>query len=715
MPELTLFRDYYKITKASDEDLKKIEDEIKDIENFQDKVKTKGLPVTFEATHSALFNSNLRFYLPAKMQEGATSFLGKNGKSVKILKHHDEHSDPVGIITGAEYVSTVPDYLKDNQAVKVLTDNSFNLKLQLKAARDLLQSGIPFSDEWRGLGYIKLHGVVFDETTVSQVKNGLFDAVSTSFRSPGKAYCSVCFQNLVKDGFCDHEPGQMYSDEDDGEPNIVCGIIPGIHNYDEVSFVVFDADPLTQVSIGHKDSINNYKISVDDWKKSSEKEASNLAFSFRDFKEDKNMADSANTENVLSDAAKEVLAAIKLLRPELDDSKAEELAVELASIKDEAGKYPHQEDAGLDDETALLYALEDVETAGQEINSDEICDEMQVELKAMLDEELITQEEWEAADAKLSTEKRKSLSKSTFCGPNRSFPVPDCAHVTAARRLVGRYKGPGSKSSILACVSKKAKALGCDGAKKDAKPNTQEEVVYTAPSCDQMKVASDEQTRELFNAVEAEMISRNLKLDRPCGKCANLEDETKKAQTSLKDAEDRINSLENTLSVLREELRFQMNDYMEQVNKYVEQGAVLKSVQKDHVALMGTLSGKFESIEKAQDSLSNIDIEQELTVAKDSFKLDDVLEKLGNGMGNQNPTGNVDDPTYKDDVDNNQLLDGLSSAALASIENIRKLIKFGDTRKAKSLYAKMVSLKVIDEKLVSFDSLSVTDNKSDTE
>lgn len=68
-------------------------------------------------------------------------------------------------------------------------------------------------------------------------------------------------------------------------------------------------------------------------------------------------------------------------------------------------------------------------------------------------------------DAKLSASKRKNLSSSTFCGPNRSFPVPDCAHVTAARRLIGRYKGPGNKSAILACINRKAKSLGCDKGK----------------------------------------------------------------------------------------------------------------------------------------------------------------------------------------------------------------------------------------------------------
>lgn len=69
----------------------------------------------------------------------------------------------------------------------------------------------------------------------------------------------------------------------------------------------------------------------------------------------------------------------------------------------------------------------------------------------------------ELADAKLTTEKRKALPDSAFCGPGRSFPAPDCSHVTAARRLVGRFKGSdATKAKILACVNRRAKSLGCD-------------------------------------------------------------------------------------------------------------------------------------------------------------------------------------------------------------------------------------------------------------
>jgi hypothetical protein len=78
--------------------------------------------------------------------------------------------------------------------------------------------------------------------------------------------------------------------------------------------------------------------------------------------------------------------------------------------------------------------------------------------------------ELEAGDATLSAEQRKGLKSNTFCGPDRSFPCPDCAHVTAARRLIGRYKGPGKKSTILACVNRKAKSMGCDKSKNSFEP-----------------------------------------------------------------------------------------------------------------------------------------------------------------------------------------------------------------------------------------------------
>lgn len=82
------------------------------------------------------------------------------------------------------------------------------------------------------------------------------------------------------------------------------------------------------------------------------------------------------------------------------------------------------------------------------------------------------------SDAKLSTEQRKKLSTNVFCGPNRSFPVNDCAHYTAAKRLIGRYKGPGDTARIMACVERKGKSLGCVAEKnKDSNGEHMEEKI----------------------------------------------------------------------------------------------------------------------------------------------------------------------------------------------------------------------------------------------
>ena len=72
---------------------------------------------------------------------------------------------------------------------------------------------------------------------------------------------------------------------------------------------------------------------------------------------------------------------------------------------------------------------------------------------------------------KLTTKDRKKLKSSTFCGPNKSFPIPDCKHAAIAKTYLGRSKFPAAtKKKIAACINRKAKALKCNVSKK-AKAN----------------------------------------------------------------------------------------------------------------------------------------------------------------------------------------------------------------------------------------------------
>lgn len=67
----------------------------------------------------------------------------------------------------------------------------------------------------------------------------------------------------------------------------------------------------------------------------------------------------------------------------------------------------------------------------------------------------------------LTTKQRKKMKKSTFCGPDRSFPVNDCKHVGVAKAYLGRSNFSAStKKKIAACINRKAKQLGCTPGKK---------------------------------------------------------------------------------------------------------------------------------------------------------------------------------------------------------------------------------------------------------
>lgn len=102
---------------------------------------------------------------------------------------------------------------------------------------------------------------------------------------------------------------------------------------------------------------------------------------------------------------------------------------------------------------------------------------------------------------KLTTKDRKKLKSSTFCGPDRSFPVPDCKHVAVAKAYLGKSKfSKATKKKIAACINKKAKQLGCNTTKK-AKAN-REYPIFIELSYEQKQLYTSDifaSTRELVD------------------------------------------------------------------------------------------------------------------------------------------------------------------------------------------------------------------------
>ena len=114
---------------------------------------------------------------------------------------------------------------------------------------------------------------------------------------------------------------------------------------------------------------------------------------------------------------------------------------------------------------------------------------------------------------KLTTKDRKKLKSSTFCGPDRSFPVPDCKHVAVAKTYLGRSKFSAStKKKIAACINRKAKQLGCNTSKK-AKASEHELPRFIELSYEEKKLYSSDVFESTKRLVEESINNPDMDLD----------------------------------------------------------------------------------------------------------------------------------------------------------------------------------------------------------
>ena len=640
-----------------------------------------GLRVTIIASHSGIVNTNMKFYVPSRMEDGVQSFVGE--KPRKILKHHKLDEDPVGIIRSAEYVHTIPEELRDLPEIVTLTDPYASEEEQLKAVVDFIQTGIPLTESWTGLGYIKLVADIIDEKAIKEVVSGLFDSVSTHFSPlPGSVFCT-CGRNMVEEGPCEHERGEIFKDEDDNER--LCLWVPMAHHNKECSLVNIGADSRTSISINseeeeEQDIVGSYLDSEFLSKTIENKQF----FQFRDFKEDITMTVPVKKEK-LSEGVQKILVAITEWRPEGKAEVLESHAKKIFQACDEEGKLPEQELAGIDDATAMLYALEDLENSDQTIDADTIYVEIVKEL-----------EELKMEDSKLAKEELDKLPLSSFAGPERSFPIHDEAHLKASSVFLDKYQGPGNKISILASINRKAKAMGSDLGSLDStsgdvqepevKETNEEKDSFATPTGEEIKSLKDEEIQVLFAFAESELISRDLKAARDCSTCAShLETETQlteKLETQKKELLDSA----DTLKVLRQELKFQLTDYVHQVDEYITLDLELKKAKLEKVAMVNVLSGKYKDQEEALVDLNTMSFTDALA-SQEAFSMKDATTKLNDGLGTA-PEGKVVTPAFDESADTA----GLCEPAKEAISNIKAFLEDGEEEEARNLFVQMDSL-----------------------
>jgi hypothetical protein len=82
-------------------------------------------------------------------------------------------------------------------------------------------------------------------------------------------------------------------------------------------------------------------------------------------------------------------------------------------------------------------------------------------------------------EAKLSYAERKNLPASAFCGPNRSYPAHDAAHVRNALARLHFVKSPAIRAKIMACLRRRAKKFGVEISETEqmAVPENRDEVI----------------------------------------------------------------------------------------------------------------------------------------------------------------------------------------------------------------------------------------------
>lgn len=643
----------------------------------------KPLIVKIAASHAGLITRNNGFYLPDKMRQGASSFTAQYNKPIQI--HHNDDKDPVGRVLKAQYVPINSSELKIQQKFTKDKWNDFSAgKMSFINSINFICDSLNLSDSvlddpnYQGAGYLEITASIADPDAIQKVLDGRYLTGSVGLTTDA-AVCSVCKQDWVEiahDERCEHRPGKVY----DGKKAFV---ITGNLHYEEYSFVNTPADRHSRImeinvngvtdkldmsdSVGKNIAVNiiTDNIQEDNMKSVATKLISDSRFSIlgkeyldtllTSLEDEKTMEKWPFTDELdftvnfeldldkqaiakafeLTDGAEKEIA-IRMIRPTMVQSSIVEIVASV-DIKTADAFYIALNDAEWTDYSEL--GDEDLNTFRKDKPSAELVE----------------------YDSKLSTAARKRLPGSSFCGPNKSFPVADCAHVTAARRLIGRASASSAtKSKILACVSRKATAMNC-GAKKD----TKEEIDSTKDKKEEDCLCKDADVKiaELTAAVEQLTKDKNL-----------LIESEKTWMDKLTAADATSTKLQKDLDATREELKVTQDDLTGMSDQLIESKSQTTTYLVDKLVTFKLLSGEvIEDSKKVSDELAALgeeEIKNKLTEITAKVDIKKITDSINGGL-TRLPNKSVNDPTM------NHIPKTYDKAVLAQIEQEFFRIKFG--------------------------------------
>lgn len=465
--------------------------------------KKKGLIITFDLSSSFRLTNN-RLYSAKGQKAGIASWTSPYPKP--ILRNHDRNSDPIGRIISVEWVSN------DQEAIKFFDSTNDFMKFKRimdsnepkSVYKEMRRRNLLTNDNWPGLGKLVAKARISDPDAIEKFLDGRYFTFSAG--STTDAYhCGICGTNWASSGPCEHSPGSV---DDEGRPTVM---ITGTFIGREASVVTVpgnDLSQLTSMEFGDSAEVSSAYAEY------ANHQDGEITFVDASVFTGDNMAE-ANTEAAETQTAdllkqvQQIIAdkdALALLKQALFEKENEDAgntdgqveggvqvsseegegseAVEACDQEEEVAQEDVQEEVTqeevvVEDAAVEETVVEDAATEETQVESleqiaaedAEVAAATAEETEAFIEDDKEDSLDWylldaaldrEVGDAKLSAEARKKLPDGAFCGPGRSFPVPDCAHVTAARRMIGRAKlSSDEKGKVLSCVARKEKALKC--------------------------------------------------------------------------------------------------------------------------------------------------------------------------------------------------------------------------------------------------------------
>jgi S-ribosylhomocysteine lyase LuxS involved in autoinducer biosynthesis len=463
---------------------------------------------------------------------------------------------------------------------------------------------------YEGLGYIELIVDVTDSDAIQKVLDRRYLTGSVG-ASTDSAICSICKKDWAEDeGVCEHRPGEKYEGKK-------CFLIAGNLTYDEYSFVNTPADRHSRVIEVNVAGVQDF-INVNNNDKIPE-------------------VDLVLDEEATPMKLEEAVALLRKISPSLQDSEVPKRAQKILDHIQEKELFKDKEEK--EHESIFTKISEELskddspppppvdpirEFWGAEYDDIVGDDEWGKEYAKMIMESLT--EVPELKDKKLNAASRKKLAGSTFCGPDRSYPVPDCGH---AKSAMAYAKKNNAGSAVIACVRRKAKRLGC--------PFSDAADVGQFIS-DYFDTFSDDEMVQMFDGLLKEAEERGVSLS-DCG---------------TKVLEERITELESQLQTVKTETTASLQKDIETLeNSLADAVKELRNAKVSKIVDFKRLTG--DKTEKLEDQFQDQTAEVLDSTLKDLISKVDIVkiaDKLNSGLSNI-PNTTVPDPTLIQDADKN--------------------------------------------------------------